>query len=60
MKTQTITLLLNSEKKHSIRYDAGEDEKHPIITTLYVSKVAFSEGLWPRELSVAIGSAPSA
>lgn len=53
--TETITMTLNSEKKHSIRYDNKASE---IVTSIYVLKTAdiFKDGT-PEKILVTVEAA---
>lgn len=33
-----VTLMLNSEKKHSVRYDYAGEALKPVVRSLYISK----------------------
>lgn len=47
-----VPMHVNSEKKHSIRYDS--DEKDADILTVYVMKRAFPSGIYPKEIIVKV------
>jgi hypothetical protein len=54
----TQTLVLNEEKKHSVRYDmdpALQPHDQVYLTSIYITKKAFinSSG-WPRQITITI------
>jgi hypothetical protein len=55
MKARIITLVKNSEKKHSVRYDATA--KDSPITAVYIMKSAFEGKDYPDKIKVTIEEA---
>lgn len=51
MDTLTIRMNFQSEKKHSIRYDAADDNAE--ISSVYISKRALTSP-YPKELIVTV------
>lgn len=57
MAKKVQVLVLNSEKKHSVRYDA-EDKLDQFINTVYLTKFAFKDQadskVFPKQVKITI------
>lgn len=56
MKIAHLRLEFNRECKHSIRYDAPEEDKTAHVKSVYVSKKAFEGDKWPTVVILAVES----
>ena len=50
----TQPLILNAEKKHSIRYDPPRGEEEPLSTGFYLQKISLLKGKVPSNIRVTV------
>lgn len=50
---KTSILNLGEVKKHSVRYNASENDKDPVVTSIYIMKTAL-ERPWPTQVKLTI------
>jgi hypothetical protein len=56
MNTTTVTMKLNEEKKHSVRYDAAD--KDADVRSIYIMKSAFAVGeQYPKTIKLTLEEA---
>lgn len=53
MTTLTIPMKINSEKKHSVRYDAID--KDAAVQSLYLMKSSFTNAAIPQTITITVG-----
>jgi hypothetical protein len=46
-------MVLNSVKKHSVRYDAHPDDDNPVMTSAYISKSALPTP-FPKDVLITV------
>lgn len=59
MEKQSIIMIFNDKKRHSVRFDALKEEKTPLLQSVYVMNKAFDgNGDIPSAIKVTIEEVP--